>query len=79
MYFASLDEAITLYLRRTGKTQKELAHDVGMAANTFSWKRRGERGREFTLDEVAHVAKTIGMTSLDGVMADIKRELVGVA
>lgn len=80
MYFKSLDDEITLYLRRTGKTQAQLAEEVGMAENTFSWKRRGVRDKEFSLDEVVRVAKTIGMESIDGLLTDVRRELeAGVA
>lgn len=79
MYFKSLDEEIALYLHRTGKTQAQLAEEVGMAANTFSWKRRGERGKEFSLNEVKRVAKAIGLQSYDGIMADFKAALAEVA
>ncbi len=50
-----------------------------MAANTFSWKRRGERGKEFSLNEVKRVAKAIGLQSYDGIMADFKAALAEVA
>ena len=39
-------------------TQAELADQMGMATNTFSWKRRGIR--EFTLTEAARLCKIIG-------------------
>ncbi len=79
MYFASLDEAITLYLRRTNTTQEQLAKDCDMSDVTFSRKRRGVYGKEFSINEVARVAKVIGLTSFDGIMADVQRELAGVA
>lgn len=79
MYFKSLDEEIALYLHRTGKSQAQLAEEVGMSDNTFSWKRRGVRGKEFSFDEVTRVAKTIGLTSFDGIMADFEAALAGVA
>lgn len=79
MYFANLDEQITLYLRRTGRTQAQLAEECGMADNTFSWKRRGVRGKEFSIDEVRRVAKAIGLTTFDGILADYAAALEEVA
>ena len=78
MYFKSLDEEIALYLRRTGKTQAQLAEECGMADNTFSWKRRGVRGKEFSVGEVSRVAKVIGLTSFDGILADYEAALGAV-
>ena len=52
MYFESLDTAIAVYLRKEHKTQEELARDLGMAPNTFSWKRRGVDGKEFSVTGV---------------------------
>lgn len=78
MYFKSLDEEITLYLRRTGKTQAQLAEECGMAENTFSWKRRGVRGKEFSLDEVRRVAKAIDLSTFDGILADCAEALAVV-
>lgn len=79
MYFKSLDNAITLYLRQSGKTQGQLAREVGMAENTFSWKRRGANGKEFSLDEIRTVAKVIGMTSFDDLLSDFVTALTAVA
>lgn len=62
MTFSGIDEAITVYLRRTGKTQAELAKELGMSENTLSWKRRGIR--EFKLSEAMKVADITGV-SLD--------------
>ena len=62
MTFNGIDEAIAVYLRRTGKTQAELADDLGMSENTLSWKRRGKR--EFKLSEVMKIAEITGY-SLD--------------
>lgn len=60
-YYPALDEAVAVYLRRHGMTQEEFARDVmGMATNTFSWKRRGVR--EFTLSEATVLADAVGMT-----------------
>lgn len=62
MTFNGIDEAIAAYLRRTGKTQSELADDLGMSENTLSWKRRGIR--EFKFSEVIKIAEITGC-SLD--------------
>lgn len=64
-YYQLLDEAIELYLRRNGMSQASLAKEMGMAENTFSWKRRGVR--EFTLKEAAHLCDLTGI-SLDKVI-----------
>ena len=79
MYLKSLDTAIAAHLREEHKTQAEFAKEMGMSDVTFSRKRRGTNGKEFTLSEVTRVAKAVGLTSLDGLMADIQQELVGVA
>ena len=60
MYFPAIDNAITIYLRQTGSTQKELASEIGMSSNSLSWKRRGIR--QWTLDELAELAKVLGKT-----------------
>ena len=62
MTFKGIDEAIAAYLRRSGKTQAELAEELGMAENTLSWKRRGIR--EFKVSEVVKIAEITGF-SLD--------------
>ena len=62
MYYKALDEAVTLHLKRNGMTQEELASQMGMAPNTFSWKRRGIR--EFSLGEASRLADIVGI-SLD--------------
>lgn len=60
MYFPQIDDAITIHLRRTGKSQLQLAKEVGVAPNTFSWKRRGVR--EWTLSEIVKLSEIIGVT-----------------
>lgn len=60
MKFPNLDAEIAAYLRREGITQAELAERMGMAENTFSWKRRGSKGREFSLGEAAKLASLMG-------------------
>ncbi|MDY3982206.1 helix-turn-helix domain-containing protein [Paraeggerthella sp. LCP19S3_G8] len=62
MYYEALDEAVTLYLKRASMTQDALAERMGMAPNTFSWKRRGIR--EFSLSEASRLADIVGI-SLD--------------
>ena len=59
MYFEAIDDAVTLYKRKNGVTQEQLAADMGMAPNTFSWKLRGER--EFTLEEATRLCDLIGV------------------
>lgn len=58
MYFPQIDEAIKVYLARSGRTQFDLAKEMGISSNTFSWKRRGIR--EFTLSEVVKLGQIIG-------------------
>lgn len=60
MHFEKLDEAVTLHLKRTGKTQAQLAEEMGMAPNTFSWKLRGIR--DFSLTEAAALCDKVGIT-----------------
>lgn len=60
MKFQNLDAEIAAYLRREEITQAELAKRLDMSENTFSWKRRGERGREFSLGETARLADLMG-------------------
>ena len=69
MTFRTIDEAVAAYLRRTGKTQAELAEELGMSENSLSWKRRGIR--EFKLSEVARLADICGF-SLDDVLGEAK-------
>lgn len=69
MTFRTIDEAVAAYLRRTGKTQAELAEELDMSENSLSWKRRGIR--EFKLSEVARLADICGF-SLDDVLSEAK-------
>lgn len=59
-YHVQIDNAITVYLRRNSKTQAQMASELGMSENTFSWKRRGIK--EFTLSELLAVSRMCGMT-----------------
>ena len=60
MKFPNLDAEISAYMRREHITQAEMAERMGMAENTFSWKRRGSMGREFSLGETARLADLMG-------------------
>lgn len=60
MKYPNLDAEIAAYLRREGITQADLAERLGMSENTFSWKRRGSMGREFSLGEAARLADLMG-------------------
>ena len=72
MTFRTIDEAVAAYLRRTGKTQAELAKEIGMSENSLSWKRRGIR--EFKLSEVARLADICGF-NLDDVLGEARGEV----
>lgn len=60
MKFPKLDAAIAAYQRERGITQADLAKEMGMAQNTFSWKRRGVGNSEFSLSEAARLADLMG-------------------
>lgn len=68
MHYQTLDDAITLHLRKSGKTQAQLAEEMGMAENTFSWKRRGVR--EWSLTEAIQLSRIVGLESLNGVLGE---------
>lgn len=72
MTFKTIDEAVAAYLRREGKTQAELAEELGMSENSLSWKRRGIR--EFKLSEVTRLADICGF-SLDDVLEEARGEV----
>ncbi|WP_139651788.1 helix-turn-helix domain-containing protein [Raoultibacter phocaeensis] len=62
MYYPNLDLALTVYMKRVGMTQSDLAKAMPMSSNSFSWKRRGIR--DWTLPEAVKIADMVGM-SLD--------------
>lgn len=64
MYYPKLDAAIAAHQRANGLTQADMAAAVGMAENTFSWKRRGVK--EFSLSEASSLCDLLG-ASLDEV------------
>lgn len=66
-FYPALDDAITLYMRRRGISQEELAAEMHMAPNTFSWKRRGIR--DFTLSETKRLCDILGIDVGDAVVA----------
>ena len=63
MYYEALDDAVTLYRKKNGMTQEDLAKEMNMAPNTLMWKLRGER--DFSLPEAMKLADMVGVT-LDG-------------
>ncbi len=65
IYYPAIDEAIAAYLRRNDMTQSQLAAKMGMAENTFSWKRRGVR--EWSLTEAARICPMVGIRLEDAV------------
>ena len=60
MYYEALDDAVTLFRKKNGMTQEQLATEMGMAPNTLMWKLRGER--DFTLPEAMKLAEMVGVT-----------------
>ena len=67
-YSPAIDEAIAAYLRRRNLTQAQLASEMGMAENTFSWKRRGVR--DWSLPEAARICTIVGIC-LDEAIAEV--------
>ena len=62
-YIPAIDDAVAVYLNQHGMSQENFAKTVmGMSANSFRWKRRGER--EFTISEASKLASVLGI-SLD--------------
>lgn len=58
----SIDNAITLFLRRSGKTQDQLADEMGVSTVTLMNKRKGLT--DFKLSELVMLSKIVGL-SLD--------------
>lgn len=58
-YYPAIDEAIAAYLRRNNMNQAQLASEMGMAENTFSWKRRGVR--DWSLPEASRICAIVGI------------------
>ena len=61
-YIDSIDNAITLFLRRSGKTQDQLANEMGVSTVTLMNKRKGLT--DFKLSELVMLSKIVGL-SLD--------------
>lgn len=61
-YVESIDNAITVFLRRTNSTQKQLAKDLDIRDETLSAKRKGVR--DFKVSELVRLSQIMGM-SLD--------------
>lgn len=70
-FYPALDEAIAVYLRRTGMTQAEFAKELGMSEVTLSWKRRGVN--EWSMSEAVRVCNILGMT-LDAAVVGAQRK-----
>lgn len=62
IYSPLVDGKVAEYLRLNNMTQAQLAEQLGMTENSFSWKRRGIR--EFKWSEIKQLADLIGF-SLD--------------
>lgn len=61
-YIESIDNAITLFLRRSGKTQDQLADEMGVSTVTLMNKRKGLT--DFKLSELVMLSKIVEL-SLD--------------
>lgn len=66
-FYPALDEAITLHLRRYGMKQADLAAELDMSENTFSWKRRGIK--DFYTSEIIKLCNILGIELCDAVVA----------
>ena len=55
-YHENIDNVITIYLRKTGKTQEQLANEIGLnTGEALSMKRAGKT--EFKLSEVVSLCE----------------------
>lgn len=63
MYYEVLDDAVTLYRKKRGMTQEDLAREMNMAPATLAWKLNGKRN--FTLPEAIRLSEMVGVP-LDG-------------
>lgn len=61
-YVENIDNAITVFLRRTNSTQGQLAKDLGMVDETLAAKRKGIR--DFKVSELVMLAQLMNV-SLD--------------
>ena len=59
-YIESIDNAITLFLRRSGKTQDQLAEEMGFSTVTLMNKRKGLT--DFKLSELVMLSKIVGLS-----------------
>lgn len=71
MHYPKLDTALAAHQRANGLTQADMAAHVGMAENTFSWKRRGVK--ELSLSEATRLCDLLG-ASLDDVTTGARDE-----
>lgn len=65
-YYPQIDREIVVYLHKYDIPQAKLAEEMGMAENTFSWKRRGVR--DFTLAEAIKLCRILGIELRDVVV-----------
>lgn len=59
MYHETLNHVITQHLHETGKTQRQLARELGVSEGALVRKRCGSR--EFTVAEAARLARITGL------------------
>lgn len=64
-HYENIDAAIAVYLRRSGKTQGQLAGEIGLSENALYMKRTGRT--EFKLSEVVRLSKILG-TPIDALV-----------
>ncbi len=66
-YYPRIDKEIVVYLHNYNIPQSKLAEEMGMAENTFSWKRRGVR--DFILTEAIKLCRILGIDLRDALVA----------
>lgn len=57
----NIDSHITVHMRTTGKTQEDVARELGMSSVQFSRKRRGVDNAVWRLDEVIDICDILKM------------------
>ena len=73
MYYPNIDYAVTVFMRKNGVTQRQLAEQMLMCDNSFSWKRRGLR--DWSLPEAVKLSNILGL-SLDVLTSQQSQEAV---
>lgn len=59
----NVDDAVTLYLRRTGTTQNDLAARIPMSEAQFSRKRKGQA--DWKMTELVSLSEIVGKSISD--------------